>query len=133
MVVLVLWPVSYLTLLLFLCSSGRGKYHREFDARPGDGSFGKSHFTKSKNPFFPERRRSFPTEDRDKRRGAGNRRERGTPYRSLFHELSSSDRDDRGMGKWGKERGHRSSIRNKRREDRFEDDFMDDEEFDDFK
>lgn len=132
MVVLVLLAsiLPYITLLLFLYSSGHGKYRREFDARPGDG---KSHFTKSRNPFFTERRRSFPTEDRGERRGVGNRRERGTPYRSLFHELSSSDRDDRGMGKWGKERGHRSSIRNKRQEDRFEDDFMDDEVFDDFK
>jgi hypothetical protein len=88
-----------------------------------------SHFTESKNPFFPERRRSFPAEDRDERRGMGNRRERGAPHRSLFHELSSPDRDDRGMGKWGKERGQRSSIRNKQREDRYEDDFLDDEDF----
>ena len=51
------------------------------------------------------------------------------PHRSLF-------RDDRGIGKWGKHRGHRSSARNRgfeewreRSEDDF--DFMDEEFLDD--
>ena len=132
--------------LSFLCSSGRGKHRRELDAGAGDGSWGKqryrdfddrstrgkSRFTESSNPFFPEQRKSsFPKDPSNKRRV-----ESSMPHRSLFHELSSPDRDNRGMGKWGKHRGHKSSPQNRgfeewreRSEDDF--DFMDEEFLDD--
>ena len=132
---------------LFLYSSGRGRYRRDeylSDAGPGDRSWGrqrysrgfdgrtttrgKSHFTESS---FSERRRSFP-KDPDERRMGSRGRDRGTPHRSLFHELST-DRDERGTGRRGKERGQRSFRQNKQVDDGFMDDYMEELDFSDDK